>query len=125
LADCTDGDCATICQGIMTVEGAVSEAEGSTEVTEEAEDLVTSDEEIQSESGSSLSITRILTTTYTSTLEFTSTGASTTTVGEDSGAEVEPDYTDETTTTTSSSLIQYIGLSLIAVYMLLFWINIF
>jgi len=125
LADCTDGDCATICQGIMTVEGAVSEAEGSTEVTEEAEDLVTSDEEIQSESGSSLSITRILTTTYTSTLEFTSTGASTTTVGEDSGAEVEPDYTDETTTTTSSSLIQYIGLSLITVYMLLFWINIF
>jgi len=124
LADCSDGDCATICQGIMTVEGAVSEAEGSTEVTEEAEDLVTSDEEIQSESGSSLSITRILTTTYTSSLEFTSTGASTTTVGEDSGAEVEPDYTDETTTT-SSSLIQYIGLSLIAVYMLLFWINIF
>jgi len=119
LADCSDGDCATICQGIMTVEGAVSEAEGSTEVTEEAEDLVTSDEEIQSESGSSLSITRILTTTYTSSLEFTSTGASTTTVGEDSGAEVEPDYTDETTTT-SSSLIQYIGLSLIAVYMLLF-----
>jgi len=102
----------------MTVEGAIAESEGSTEVTVEAEDLVTSSEEIQGESGSSLTITRIL-TTYTSDLEYTSTGVSTTTVGSDSGAETENDYTS-TTTTTSFGLIQYIGCSLITVYMLLF-----
>jgi len=108
-----------LCEGVLTVDGAISESDGSTDLTEETADVVESDEEIQDESGSSITLSgriRML-TTYTSNLEFTSTGAETVTLGTDAGVETDPDY-DETDDETTGSALMNISFILISLYYL-------
>jgi len=112
-----------LCEGVLTVDGAISESDGSTDLTEETADVVESDEEIQDESGSSITLSgriRML-TTYTSNLEFTSTGAETVTLGTDAGVETDPDY-DETDDETTGSALMKISFILISLYYLVaYW----
>jgi len=98
MNNCNKDDCPALCEGIITVDGVISESDGSTEMMEETYEAVESDPETQDEEAEEVNIAgRRLATAYTANVAFTATGASSISLGDDSGVSSTVTYDDVTT----------------------------